>query len=61
MPSKAKLTLGMPSRKKVKEIHRKAKLQKKGIAEIVIALFDNLPDEGEKLVVVDGVASIVKA
>ena len=43
MPSKAKITLGMPSRKKVREIHQKAKARKKKPAEMVIAYFDSLP------------------
>ena len=43
MPSIAKLTLGMPNRKKVKEIHLKAKNRKTKPAKMVIEYFDSLP------------------
>ena len=43
MPSIAKLTLGMPSRKKVKEIHLKAKNYKMKPSKMVIDFFNSLP------------------
>lgn len=49
MPSKAQLTLGMPNRKKVKEIHTKAKNRRRKPSIMVIEYFDSLPliDDGK--------------